>query len=52
MKLKLDENFGRRCIDILSDASHDVASYKHFTARRLKIHCTWARIDPVLYGFT
>ncbi len=24
MKLKFDENFGRRCIDILSDAGHDV----------------------------
>jgi predicted nuclease of predicted toxin-antitoxin system len=24
MKLKLDENFGRRCIDILRDAGHDV----------------------------
>lgn len=23
MKLKLDENFGRRCIDILSNAGHD-----------------------------
>jgi len=26
MKLKLDENFGRRCIDILSDAGHDVTT--------------------------
>jgi predicted nuclease of predicted toxin-antitoxin system len=26
MKLKLDENFGRRCIDILSSAGHDVAT--------------------------
>jgi predicted nuclease of predicted toxin-antitoxin system len=26
MKLKLDENFGRRCIDILSDAGHNVAT--------------------------
>ena len=26
MKLKLDENFGRRCIDILTDAGHDVAT--------------------------
>jgi predicted nuclease of predicted toxin-antitoxin system len=26
MKLKLDENFGRRCIDILNDAGHDVAT--------------------------
>lgn len=26
MKLKLDESFGRRCIDILSDAGHDVAT--------------------------
>jgi predicted nuclease of predicted toxin-antitoxin system len=26
MKLKLDENFGHRCFDILSDAGHDVAT--------------------------
>lgn len=26
MKLKLDENFGRRCVDILSSAGHDVAT--------------------------
>ncbi len=26
MKLKLDENFGRRCVDILSNAGHDVAT--------------------------
>jgi predicted nuclease of predicted toxin-antitoxin system len=26
MKLKLDENFGRRCIDILSDAGHEVTT--------------------------
>lgn len=26
MKLKLDENFGLRCIDILSNAGHDVAT--------------------------
>ncbi|OLE06462.1 MAG: hypothetical protein AUI36_42240 [Cyanobacteria bacterium 13_1_40CM_2_61_4] len=26
MKLKLDENFGRRCIDVLSNAGHDVAT--------------------------
>jgi predicted nuclease of predicted toxin-antitoxin system len=26
MKLKLDENFGRRCIDILNNAGHDVAT--------------------------
>jgi predicted nuclease of predicted toxin-antitoxin system len=26
MKLKLDENFGLRCIDILSSAGHDVAT--------------------------
>lgn len=26
MKLKLDENFGRRCIDIFSDAGHDVTT--------------------------
>lgn len=26
MKLKLDENFGRRCIDILYDAGHDCAT--------------------------
>jgi hypothetical protein len=26
MKVKLDENFGRRCIDILDDAGHDVAT--------------------------
>lgn len=26
MKLKLDENFGRRCLDILSNASHDVTT--------------------------
>ena len=25
MKLKLDENFGRRCCEILSNAGHDVA---------------------------
>lgn len=24
MKVKLDENFGRRCLDILVDAGHDV----------------------------
>jgi predicted nuclease of predicted toxin-antitoxin system len=26
MKLKLDENFGHRCLDVLSDAGHDVAT--------------------------
>ena len=26
MKLKLDENLGRRCVDILTDAGHDVAT--------------------------
>lgn len=26
MKLKLDENFGRRCVDILISSSHDVAT--------------------------
>jgi predicted nuclease of predicted toxin-antitoxin system len=26
MKLKLDENFGSRCINILSEAGHDVAT--------------------------
>lgn len=26
LKLKLDENFGHRCIDVLSDAGHDVAT--------------------------
>jgi predicted nuclease of predicted toxin-antitoxin system len=26
MKLKLDENFGRRCIDILSNTGHDAAT--------------------------
>jgi len=26
MKLKLDENFGRRCIDMLSEAGHEVAT--------------------------
>jgi predicted nuclease of predicted toxin-antitoxin system len=26
MKLKLDENFGRGCIDTLKDAGHDVAT--------------------------
>ena len=26
MKLKLDENFGRRCIDVLNAADHDVAT--------------------------
>ena len=26
MKLKLDENFGHRCVDVLSDAGHDVAT--------------------------
>lgn len=26
MKLKLDENLGRRCIEILADAGHDVAT--------------------------
>lgn len=26
MKLKLDENFGRRCVDILSEAGHHVAT--------------------------
>lgn len=26
MKLKLDENFGLRCINILSDAGHDVTT--------------------------
>jgi hypothetical protein len=26
MKLKLDENFGRRCVDVLSDAGHEVAT--------------------------
>ena len=26
MKLKLDENFGSRCVDVLSNAGHDVAT--------------------------
>ena len=26
MKLKLDENFGRRCVDILISSGHDVAT--------------------------
>jgi len=26
MKLKLDENFGRRCVDSLTDSGHDVAT--------------------------
>ena len=26
MKLKLDENFGRRCVDVLSNAGHDMAT--------------------------
>jgi predicted nuclease of predicted toxin-antitoxin system len=26
MKLKLDENFGHRCVDVLSEAGHDVAT--------------------------